>query len=86
MTRKGLIMFDDFRFWLIKKLAGKSPVAINLRVFGSIVVGQDKGIIYGCMFDPPDDDCTYACVSLEDMVNRSIDGLKDIPKRLAAEK
>ena len=79
-------MFDDFRFWLIKKLAGKSPVAINLRVFGSIVVGQDKGIIYGCMFDPPDDDCKYACISLEDMANSSINGLKGIPKRLAAEK
>ena len=70
-------MFDDFRFWLIKKLAGKSPVAIN---------GQDKGIIYGCMFDPPDDDCKYACISLEDMANSDIEGLKSIPQRLAAEK
>ena len=82
MIRKGIAMLDNLRFRLIKMLAGKSSIALNLRIYGTIVIEQENSIVCGCVFYPPEKG-EFPYLSLEDMANSSLDGLKGIPKKLA---
>ena len=69
------------RGWLLENSEWKRRLVLDSRGYNFSAV-EKKGVT----FDPPDDDCKYACISLEDMANSDIEGLKGIPQRLAAEK
>lgn len=46
-------MLLKLRNWMLKTLAGNSPVMMNVLVLAGVVTlprGTDKGFIYGCTF------------------------------------
>ena len=49
---------NALRNWLIRRLAGKQPVMLNMRIFGGSIEPRHEdarqGMAYGCWFDRTD--------------------------------